>query len=555
MKRARAVPADYDPVYPYDKPDANTQPPYFNRKQGLTETPPGTLAVNAAPPIAFNTFGALKLNTGAGLALADGKLQANVGEGLTLNNQGQITLDQNSGALLFDPPLQKNDKTVSLNLGDGLQNDNGQLKVNFPPPLTFTQPLTATNNAVSLNIGNGLETNGGRLQVVFPPPPSPPPPLTFTQPLTLNNNTVALTLGDGLATDNGRLKVNFPAPPTPLTFSGPLSSSNNTVSLNVGSGLQVNSSALEVKPLTYQAPLQKTDQTVSLQLGSGLTVNNNQLTVVPPPATQYSPPLVKNGNSVSLQVGTGLEVQNNALVARALTFNAPLTSSNNAVSLNLGGGLAVTNGALGLKIGSSLNLVNGTLEVTTPSVGPSVTLWTGPSPSINGVINNSPLIRCFVCLAREQSMVTLTAWFKGESYYSTVSRAQVPFSLTMEFDQFGQLMSTGNINSTSTWGEKPWANNSVQAHPSHTWKLCMPNPAVYPSSSPRVFLKKLGLDTIANEAGEGRNIDCLIILNKKVTAISTYAISFRFLNFTRLPSATNFISDVINCSFVGENQN
>lgn len=53
--------ADLDPVYPFDQSHPVGQPPFINENKGLTESPPGALAVKAQSPINFTSTGALAL--------------------------------------------------------------------------------------------------------------------------------------------------------------------------------------------------------------------------------------------------------------------------------------------------------------------------------------------------------------------------------------------------------------------------------------------------------------------------------------------------------------
>ncbi|APC26077.1 protein IV [Bat mastadenovirus G] len=533
MKRARALPADYDPVYPYEQPAPPTQPPFFNRNKGLTESPPGTLALNVTSPLGFTNTGQLKVNTGNGLKLDQGNLQVSLGAGLTTNSQGEITLQQPNTALTFTSPLHKNNDEVSLTIGDGLRDDNGTLKVTFPPPpppLSFTNPLSLSNNSVSLQVGAGLQVSGTGLSTV---------PETYNDPLEKTDQGVNLKVGAGLTVSSGQLQA---VPPPSVTYSAPLAKNNNTVSLTIGTGLQIQGNALTAPPpqipppLSFSAPLTKNNNSVTLQVGRGLAVQNNALESTAE-TLSFTAPLAKNGTTVSLSANNGLTVNGGNL------------------AVNVGQGLQVTNGAVTAKIGPTLTFNNGAIEVVRPPSSTNVTLWTGPSPSVNASINGTPVIRSFVCLSRNYNLVTLTANFTGEGTYRLVYPTQSKFSLIMDFDQFGQLISTGNINSTTTWGEKPLGDNTVQAHPSHTWKLCMPNAAVYnKASTPCVFYNRISLDTKTLDDTANRNIDCLVLLNTSPTSIAAYSITFRFLNFNRLSGGTLFITDNISCSFVGENQ-
>nr|QKW91149.1 fiber protein [Canine adenovirus 2] len=542
MKRTRrALPANYDPVYPYDAPGSSTQPPFFNNKQGLTESPPGTLAVNVSPPLTFSTLGAIKLSTGPGLTLNEGKLQASLGPGLITNTEGQITVENVNKVLSFTSPLHKTENTVSLALGDGLEDENGTLKVTFPtppPPLQFSPPLTETGGTISLPLQDSMQVTNGKLGVK---------PTTYAPPLKKTDQQVSLQVGSGLTVINEQLQA---VQPPATTYNEPLSKTDNSVSLQVGAGLAVQSGALVATPpppLTFTSPLEKNENTVSLQVGAGLSVQNNALVATPPHTLTFAYPLVKNDNHVALSAGSGLRISGGSLT---VATGPGLSHQNGTIGAVVGAGLKFENNAILAKLGNGLTIRDGAIEATQPPAAP-ITLWTGPDPSINGFINDTPVIRCFICLTRDSNLVTVNASFVGEGGCRIVSPTQSQFSLIMEFDQFGQLMSTGNINSTTTWGEKPWGNNTVQPRPSHTWKLCMPNREVY--STPAATISRCGLDSIAVDGAPSRSIDCMLIINKP-KGVATYTLTFRFLNFNRLSGGTLFKTDVLTFTYVGENQ-
>ncbi|QDA77099.1 fiber [Mastadenovirus pipistrelli] len=556
MKRARALPADYDPVYPYGQHVPAAQPPYINTNQGLTQSPPGTLAVHIDPPLTFGNDGAIDLATGPGLSIQQGKLQVKLGPGLATTSEGEIIVEDAFNSLTFQPPLNKNESDeVSLNLGTGLQESNGALNVVFPAPLTFQSPLQKNNDTVSLNLGSGLQESNGTLSVTFPSP------LQFNLPLSLSNNQVSLQVGAGLQVDNGSLAAQ------PLTVSEPLQKTDQTISLNLGSGLTVNQGQLQVLPTTYAAPLSLNNNTVSLQVGDGLSIQGNALINTNPTQLFFSAPLQLDSNTVSLQLGGGLQVANGSMTVQT---GPGVKIQSNAVTLSLGQGLKLISGALTAKLGNGLNIDNngavqvklgsglsmdntGAVQLTTPATSPLVTLWTGPDPSVNGIVNGKPVIKCFICMTRIDSLVALTAKFVGVGDYEIVHNTQSPFSLTLEFNQFGQLITTGNINANSTWGEKSWSSNDVNPQPHQNWKLCMPNKAVYPENAGNVFWSHLGLDTVALDIPTNRNIDCLLLLNKPTTAIGDYALTFRFANFSKLSGGTLFKTDNVSFSYVGEN--
>lgn len=505
MKRTRSVAADYDPVYPYDQNEPSIQPPYVNTQRGLDLNPPGSLAVNIDPPFTFGPSGAIKLATGTGLTLNKGVLTARIGAGLTTNDEGAIILADANRSLTFTDPLSKNNDEVTLKIGHGLSLDQGNLKVDFPTPLLFTLPLVLTGNTVTLQLGTGLEvTPQGQLTV---------PGTTFAAPLKKTDQEVTLSIGAGLTVQNNQLQA---VPPPVTNYASPLVHSNNLVTLNVGAGLELRDNALmntNPTPLFFTAPLVLNTNTVSIQATNGLQVQDGKL---------------------KLKVGSGLQVTQNAVTAKVgpgLELNAQ-----QAIVPKLAPGLSVNS--------------NGQIQINQPSYPTSLTLWTGPDPSPNGYINGTPLVRCFISLTRIDSVVTLTAKFTGVGNYISVGPTQLPFNLTMEFDQFGNLKETGSINSKSTWGQKPINDNTVQVTPHQTWRMCMPNILAYPAKTGCVFNGPLGINSgqLTNE-----EIDFMVQLNHTISPGAAFSISFRFYNFNKMTSTQPFKTDCISVSYIGAN--
>ncbi|BBE29322.1 fiber [Bat mastadenovirus] len=512
----RAVPADYDPVYPYDKVAPSTQPPYINQNKGLYQSPPGALAVNLSAPLSFAPNGAIKVATAGGLQVSKGKLQAKLGTGLTLNDKDEITLNQANAQLTFEAPLERDQNNISLKIGQGLTTKDNLLQV---VPLSFATPLDLKDNTVMLKLGNNLETNNsdGSLTVTLP---------TFSNPLQLSKNNVTLQFGAGLKLTNGVLTVAFPPPPSPLNFILPLKQTDQGVTLQLGNGLSVSSGQLQVTETYYSSPLTISSNTVSINIGEGLAIENDTLVATQSSATTYSPPLSKANNNVSLALGNGLTMQDNKLVTR----------------LGTNGGLQYDN--------------QGGIQLTQNPANTRITLWTGPDPPVNGSVNGQPVIRCFICLSRIDSLVTLTAKFRGEGSYAQIQPTQPQFNLNMYFNQFGQLSSTGNISANNTWGAKPWDKNEVDPNPHHFWRLCMPNSAVYTKAVVQPYYFELGLNSIKLDAAVYKKIDCLVSLNSLIGDPSAnYSITFRFLNFAKLNGEVDFITDTLSFSYVGENLN
>ncbi|AKC34860.1 fibre [Skunk adenovirus 1] len=606
MKRARPLPADYDPVYPYWTTTPSTQPPYFNEKRGLTQAPPGTLAVKATYPLSFNNLGQLKLNIGAGLALNGGNLIVHTGEGIIVNDKGQLTAASDNNILTFAEPLKKTDDTVSLTLGAGLKTNNGALEVEFPPlppippVLSFSYPLEVLNNTVSLKIGSGLAITNNTLNTV---------PNTVLAPLEKTDQGIKLKIGTGLTLVDNALAVQFPtppAPPAPISFQTPLTQNNNSVSLNIGQGLAIQNNQLVATATggggggvdyEFVSPLFKVNKRVALQMGQGLTLDNERLSVkvgsgisiqngaltANLPQYQFIDPLsIVNGrvalqigqgltllnNRLSVNTGSGISIQNGALTVNfpnPTTFTSPLKKEDNDVHMVLGNGLTTDNGELVVKLNKGLTFRDTRIEA---KLGPGLyfnsdnaisatntqvfTLWTGPEPSLNASIsNNTPTIRCFICLSRVGDLVHVTANFKGEGNFTNLTNTTGNFSLKMDFNQWGQLMSTGNITDAATWGQK--VGDTVVPGPSQHFVLCMPNKKIYKSGAPSFFVRDIQLNALAQTADQ-KTIQCVLQLNNTTTPTASYSVTFRFVKLNTLPAGnTLFVTDNIDFTYVGQN--
>lgn len=596
--KAKPLPPDFDPVYPYGKPAPPTQPPYINEKEGLTEHPLGALAVHISPPLTFTKQGAIGVKLGSGVDVQGGNLQAKLGQGLSFDQSGAITA---SGAgVTVSSPLQKQGETISLPLGKGLGTENNSLQVklgsglNFssegaieattPPAIAFSDPLQKQNNTVTLKTGPGLQlNNSGQLQLT-----TLPQTLSFSQPLQEQSGTVTLQTGSGLQVNSsGQLELS--TVPETLSFSAPLSKNDSSVGLTLGGGLSINSGALQLKlgpglninntgqvqsSTTYGSPFNLNNNTLSLRLGPGTGIANSKLTL------RYDKGFRYNGDLLALNVGDGLQLGSSGNNNKKLYANVgpglqllsgqivpllgkglaigPSGSDNNKIIPVLGQGLTMgtsdpNTDKIAVRLGNGLRFDSSgaiSLIPVPPTFSvPYMTVWTGPDPSVNAVVNagESPTIRCFVILARVGDMVTLQAHFKGEGARAQVDQNSTPFQLDMLFASGGELLRIGQQPSP-TWGTK--VNNTVVTTPVLEWIDCMPNKQVYKLPKLQYFSQKMYLDTV-NTAETNKCIDCMVILNQ-LKDNASYAITFRFLNFGNLRQTTNFVTSNISLSYVGE---
>lgn len=233
-KQKRELPEDFDPVYPYDAPQLQINPPFVSG-DGFNQSVDGVLSLHIAPPLVFNNTRALTLAFGGGLQLSGKQLVvATEGSGLTTNPDGKlvlkvkspITLTAEGISLLLGPglsssndrlslqvtsPLQLQDSALALPLGTGLQNTQDGMAVKLGGGLT-----TDSNQAVTVQVGNGLQLSEGQLTV-----PATPPLVSNTTGISFKYSTNDFTLvNDSLS-----------LVPKAISVTPPLQSTNDTISL------------------------------------------------------------------------------------------------------------------------------------------------------------------------------------------------------------------------------------------------------------------------------------------------------------------------------------
>lgn len=135
----RSLPADFNPVYPYDAKKPNITPPFFD-PNGLGEND-GNLSINVQEPIEINQNGQISLK---------------IGNNLNIDISGQLEANLN---LTSTPPIvyNPNTKTLSLNFGAGLQvisNSLLRVRILSGNPLQFDN---AGNIYVRLGAGMAID--------------------------------------------------------------------------------------------------------------------------------------------------------------------------------------------------------------------------------------------------------------------------------------------------------------------------------------------------------------------------------------------------------------
>ena len=275
-KQKRELPEDFDPVYPYDAPQLQINPPFVSG-DGFNQSVAGVLCLHIAPPLVFDNTRALTLAFDKGLQLFGNKLiVATEGSGLTTNAEGKLVLQVSS-------PITLTADGISLLLGPGLSSSNDRLS------LQVTSPLQLQGNALTLSLGSGLQNTGSVVAV------------KLGDGLTTDGNqAVTVRVGSGLQLSNGLLTVPVSAP----LASGPsgLSFNYSPTDFRLDNG----SLSLEPKDISVTAPLQSANNTISLNYSNDFSLNNNTLTL----ASTFKPYTLWSGDAntpnVTLTGGSAL---------------------------------------------------------------------------------------------------------------------------------------------------------------------------------------------------------------------------------------------------------
>lgn len=251
-KQKRELPEDFDPVYPYDAPQLQINPPFVSG-DGFNQSVDGVLSLHIAPPLVFDNTRALTLAFGGGLQLSGKQLVvATEGSGLTTNPDGKLVLKVKS-------PITLTAEGISLSLGPGLSSSETGLS------LQVTAPLQLQGSALTLPLAAGLQNTDGGMGVKL-----------GSGLTTDNSQAVTVQVGNGLQL-NGEGQLTVPA-------TAPLVSGSAGISFNYSSNdfvLDNNSLSLRPKAISVTPPLQSTEGTISLNYSNDFSVDNGALTLAP----------------------------------------------------------------------------------------------------------------------------------------------------------------------------------------------------------------------------------------------------------------------------------
>ncbi|AUG71860.1 long fiber [Rhesus adenovirus 65] len=311
MKRAR-VDEDFNPVYPYDSPNAPIMPfitPPFTSSDGLQEKPLGVLSLNYKDPVTTQ----------------NGSLTLKLGSGLNINDQGQLT----STAGEVEPPLTNNNNKLALAYSQPLAVENNRLIV------SYNAPLAVTGNSLGLQV---------------------------SEPIFINDNDkLALQTAAPLKTNAGTLRLQSAAPlglaeeTLKLLFSKPLYLQGDFLSLGIERPLAI--AAAGTLALQLTPPLTTNDSGLTISTADPVTVSNGNL------GLRISRPLVVQNNSLSLALTPPLRLFNSEPVL-GLGFTFPITVVDNLLSLNIGNGLTLLYNKLTANLGRDLQFQNGAIAVS-----------------------------------------------------------------------------------------------------------------------------------------------------------------------------------------------
>ncbi len=252
-KQKRELPEDFDPVYPYDVPQLQINPPFVSG-DGFNQSVDGVLSLHIAPPLVFDNTRALTLAFGNGLQLFGNKLiVATEGSGLVITPEGKLVLQVTS-------PLTLAPDGISLSLGPGLSSSDDRLS------LQVTSPLQLQSNSLALSLGSGLQNTEGGAAVKL-----------GAGLTTDSSQAVTVQVGNGLQLSEGGLLT------VPVT--APLVSGAPGLSFNFSPTdfrLDNNSLSLVPKDISVTAPLQSTENSISLNYSNtDFSVVDDTLTLAP----------------------------------------------------------------------------------------------------------------------------------------------------------------------------------------------------------------------------------------------------------------------------------
>lgn len=328
-KRRRAIPSDFDPVYPYDRQSFVISAPFVNTDKGLTTDPPGFIALKVKPPLTFDNQGNLILVGGGG---------DNVDTSKGLGKSGNTIFVKISGPLQFD---NSGNIIVSVNQAKGLLVENGDLVLNADPAyFSFNQGMLslAQGSLPSTNIDTtkGLDRVNNKLVV------------KLTTPLQFNaQGQIGLNVQAPLIQQNGALGINdsnylikgapIPAPlvvvpgsgtsappfidfrqsatGTRYGFIGKASSDNNDIVLSSSNDLRLEGTVFAFGPLVIMPSTVSTTQPF-IDFKSSKT--GNRFGYIGKGTASNSDIYVNSAQNLRLEAGSSAKV----LINRPLEFNS-----------------------------------------------------------------------------------------------------------------------------------------------------------------------------------------------------------------------------------------
>uniref|UniRef100_A0AAU6S544 Adenovirus fiber protein n=1 Tax=Pipistrellus pipistrellus adenovirus TaxID=3140007 RepID=A0AAU6S544_9ADEN len=278
-RRARAIPSDFDPVYPYEKEDFVISAPFVNTDRGLTTDPPGFVAIKAKPPLSFDNQGNLILVGGSSGVSIDSKKG--------LGKSGNTIFAKVAEPAIFD---QAGNITIGVDESRGLAISGGKLTARVHGPISYDP-----NGYIMLEYDNtkGLEVNNNQLGLKVDPAA-----LTFTQGM--------LTLAPG---------------------AGP-----QQIQVDTSKGLTMTGNVISAKvhgPISFER-----NGYIALEYDNtkGLSVENNKLFV------KTLAPLTVSNNGIGLNDTNYAKLTGGNTFSHTQIFNYPIRVQANATSV-LGRGI------------------------------------------------------------------------------------------------------------------------------------------------------------------------------------------------------------------------
>ncbi|AEP16425.1 fibre protein [Equine adenovirus 1] len=538
---------------------------------GLQLAQSGVLQVNPGNGLQFSQ-GALQVNAGNGLRISQGALQVNPGGGLQLEQSGALQVKAGDGLQLAQggslqvvagPGLVVRSNSLAVNHGAGLEINANQLRLKLGEGLQLTSA-----GALQVPLGPGLQLDGGRLAVKTGAgvQVSGDGALQFNIQagggLSLQGNSLSVNAGPGLTINNGALTMKLGSglgtDASGLLFirTGPgLSLNGGNVIMSLGPGLQFSNNRITI---ATASGLEIRDNRLSLRAGSGLFMDRDGIL-----KPHLGPNMHVVNSTIRAKAGAGIASDDTGLSVRvanpiaidtssavSLLYKEPLHTeadgSQQRLALNIGEGLQVTGGKLQLKVGNGLRLTSeGTLTVPPEGQRPIITRWTGPDPPTNAIISgNTPNVKLFLALSRVGDLVHGTCWMKGEA--SAVNFPTSAFSIHIDFNQFGHLMSTANLSAATQWGRK--VGNTVDPQPHHWDRACMPSRAVYGHGT--TTRPSPGVSTLTTALMNGQKLDVEVFFNTRTTG--EYSLSIRCGHLARPTGTPTFVTSYFSFSYLGE---